>query len=299
MNYAAPAFSVGSIISADGTTIGYRQMGHGPSVILVHGGLMSSQNLMKLAAALASDFTVYLPDRRGRGLSGPFGAQFGIAKAVEDLHALISHSGAIRVFGLSVGAIVALYAALAAPGVRRVVAYEPPIALISVPGSSPESWLPRYNEEITQGKLADAIVTISKGTRDSPVFNALPRFIGVALMKLALPAEAREVKDGDVALRDLIPTMRYDAQIVLDTADKLAELSEVSAEVLLLNGGASPAYLKRSLVAVQAALPRCTRVELRGLGHTSADNGGKPHRVAEELIRFFAPDAGADHERVR
>ena len=47
--------------SRDGTTIGYRQLGHGPGVIAVHGGMQAAQNLMKLALALADSFTVYLP----------------------------------------------------------------------------------------------------------------------------------------------------------------------------------------------------------------------------------------------
>jgi hypothetical protein len=32
---------------------------------------------MKLGVALSNAFTVYIPDRRGRGLSGPFGDNYG------------------------------------------------------------------------------------------------------------------------------------------------------------------------------------------------------------------------------
>jgi pimeloyl-ACP methyl ester carboxylesterase len=250
--------------------------------------MMASQNLMRLAAALADHFTVYLPDRRGRGLSGPFGEHFGISKAVDDLQALIAHSGSERIFGLSVGAIVALFTALVTPAVRKVAAFEPPIALTSVPRSSPTSWLPRYDREIAQGKLAEALVTVAKGIADAPIFSALPRFIAVPLMKAALPIEARETSVGDVALMDLIPTMHYDARIVLDTADQLDKLRAIPAHVLLLQGGRSPAYFKRILDAVHAMLPSSPRVELPGLGHTSADNGGKPLRIAQELQRFLA-----------
>ena len=249
---------------------------------------MASQNLMKLAEAVAGNFTVFVPDRRGRGLSGPFGEQFGISKAVEDLQALIVYSGAEHLFGVSVGAIVALFAALRTPGVRKVVAYEPPFALASVPGSSPAMWLPRYDDEIAQGRLAEAIVTVSKGIRGARIFSALPRFITVPLMRLALPAQAREVKGGDVSLRDLIPTMHHDAQIVLDTADRLEALCAIRAQVLLLGGRNSPAYFKRISSAVHASIPGSTHVQLRGLGHMSADNGGKPLLVAQELLRFFA-----------
>jgi pimeloyl-ACP methyl ester carboxylesterase len=288
MSRSLPSYTTGAVTSKDGTIVGYRRVGRGAPVILVHGGMMASQNLMKLAGGLADVFTAYVPDRRGRGLSGPLGEGFGIASAVEDLQALIASTGATRIFGSSVGAIVALYTALRTPALRHVVAYEPPIALATVPGSSPESWLPRYEQELAEGKVAQAMVSASRGIGGAAILNAVPRFMSEPLMRLALAAEARDVKDGDVALQDLIPTLLHDARIVLDTADKLHELRSISAQVLLLNGGRSPAYLKRILDAVHVALPGAARVEMRGLGHMSADNGGKPERIAQELLRFFA-----------
>jgi hypothetical protein len=38
----------GSVISKDGTVIGYRQIGRGPGIILLHGGINASRHLMKL-----------------------------------------------------------------------------------------------------------------------------------------------------------------------------------------------------------------------------------------------------------
>jgi pimeloyl-ACP methyl ester carboxylesterase len=96
----------GSITSEDGTTIGYRQLGHGPSVVLLHGIMESAQSHMQLAEGLADTFTVYLPDRRGRGLSGPQGSDYRLEKEVEDLDALLTKTGAHDVFGVSAGAIV-------------------------------------------------------------------------------------------------------------------------------------------------------------------------------------------------
>lgn len=74
----APLFEAvkGRVRSADGTTIGYRCGGSGPGLILVHGGMLASQHFTKLAAALSSDYTVHVPDRRGRGLSGPHGDDY-------------------------------------------------------------------------------------------------------------------------------------------------------------------------------------------------------------------------------
>lgn len=72
MGNASYTYAIDSVISSDGTLIGYRQLGSGPGIILLHGGANASQNYMKLGAALSAAFTVFLPDRRGRGLSGPF-----------------------------------------------------------------------------------------------------------------------------------------------------------------------------------------------------------------------------------
>ena len=59
----------GTFTSQDGTQIGHRQIGHGPGIILVQGAMGIAHNYDQLARALAEDFTVYVPDRRGRGRS--------------------------------------------------------------------------------------------------------------------------------------------------------------------------------------------------------------------------------------
>ncbi len=62
-------------LSQDGTSIAYQQAGHGPALVLVDGALCyrASGPSGPLAALLASDFTVYTYDRRGRGESGDTG----------------------------------------------------------------------------------------------------------------------------------------------------------------------------------------------------------------------------------
>jgi len=45
-------YRTGSVISRDGTTIGYRPLGSGPAVVLVHGGMQAAQNFMGLARRL-------------------------------------------------------------------------------------------------------------------------------------------------------------------------------------------------------------------------------------------------------
>ena len=122
---ASQPYTTDSVTSHDGTTIGYRQLGRGPGIILLHGGLQAAQNFMALGAALSDSFTVYIPDRRGRGVSGRPGDNHSIQTECEDVDALLSMAGAHTVFGLSSGAIIALQAARTLPAIHNVAAWNP------------------------------------------------------------------------------------------------------------------------------------------------------------------------------
>jgi pimeloyl-ACP methyl ester carboxylesterase len=87
------------VTSADGTKIGYRTLGSGPGVVLLHGSMETAHSHMGMARSLADRFTVHLPDRRGRGASGPYPDDFGIRTEVEDLAAVLTQTGASSVFG--------------------------------------------------------------------------------------------------------------------------------------------------------------------------------------------------------
>ena len=291
---APRAYEPRTVQSRDGTTIGYREVGRGPGIVLIHGGMMSAHSLVKLATVLSESFTVFIPDRRGRGSGGPLGRDHGLRQEVEDLATILERTGAHYVFGLSSGAIVALESALQLPAIRRLAIYEPPL---SINGSNPAAWLPRYEAEIAAGNLPAAMVTVSKGVPVSAVFSRVPRVIGTLLMRLALPAEERRAHADEVSLAALIPTMRGDAQVVIDAADKLESYQGVTARVLLLSGSRSPRSLKVATDALAAVLHNIERVQIAGVGHMAADNGGHPDRVAQELLRFFtAPGAGKDQD---
>ena len=60
--------------------IGYRQTGSGPGLVVLHGGMRAAQHYLVLAEALADGYTVYIQDRRGRGLSGPPGENYSKEK---------------------------------------------------------------------------------------------------------------------------------------------------------------------------------------------------------------------------
>jgi pimeloyl-ACP methyl ester carboxylesterase len=281
--------TTGSVPSQDGITISYRQLGHGPGVVLLHGAMESAQSHMQLAEALADTFTVYVPDRRGRGLSGPYGKDYSIQKDVEDLDALLTKTGAHHVFGVSSGGLISLQAALTLPAIHKAALYEP--ALI-MNGSASTAWLTRYDKEMAQGKVAAALITGMKGTKmGPPIFNVMPRWLLELLTSMAMASEGKKARGDVVTMRALAPTLHYDGQLVVEMSEKLENFRAIRAEVLLLGGSKSPTYLKVALDALEKVFPHAKRIEFPGLNHGASGNterGGQPERVAQELRRFFA-----------
>lgn len=273
------------VLSKDGTKIGYRKLGSGPGLILVHGGMMAAQNFMKLAEPLSNEFTVYIPDRRGRGMSGVHGKNFSLAAECEDMQALILKTKSENIFGLSSGAVIALQTTISEPMIKKLALYEPPIP---VNGSEPASWSGAYEEALAQGNLGKAMISVVKGTGDDSPFRYLPTFLTIPFLNFVIKAQAKSVKGEDeVSLKDLIATMSYDVIIANSSAGLVEKAKGMKAEVFLLGGEKSIHYLKEALDALKEILPNAKRVELKGLGHTAAANGGKPELVAEELRRFF------------
>lgn len=274
----------GSAVSADGTVIGFRQVGRGAGVILLHGSMLAAQDLMSLATALADDFTVTVPDRRGRGLSGPHGDRYGIDREVEDLQALLKETGASRVFGLSSGALIALRTAGVTPGIDKLALYEPPL---SVDGSVPVGWVPRYERDLAAGKIASALAVSLSGLGADRLFSTVPLFVLVPLMNVALRFQRKPTGD-DVPIADLVPTMSADMHLIRQLADTTDDYATVDADVLLLTGARSPAYFRRALDALAAVLPHSSRTTIPKLDHSGPTNDGGPTEVARSLRAFFA-----------
>jgi len=281
----------GAVVSKDGTTIGYRQLGRGPGLVVLHGAMESARSHLQLAEALADSYTVYLPDRRGRGLSGPYGRDYGVQEEVEDLDALLSKTGAHYVFGVSSGAIISLQAALTLPAIQKAAIFEPPLMFN---GSAPTRWLTRFDNEMAQGKVAAAMITGMKGAEmGPPMLNLIPRWLLERMTTMMMASEDKKASGDDVTMRMLAPTLHYDFQLVIAMEGALESFRTLPADVLLLGGSKSPAYLTTAVDALEKVLPHVTRVEFPGLGHEASGNSdrrGQPERVAQELRRFFVEE---------
>ena len=118
--------------STDGTRIGFTQLGQGPKVLIVHGGLGCAEDWRLVAEALAPHHTCFLVDRRGRGASAD-GLSHSLSLERDDVLAVLEAAGPeTAVFGHSYGAICALEAALVS-SIARLILYEPPLHAAATP----------------------------------------------------------------------------------------------------------------------------------------------------------------------
>ena len=292
MTITGTELSNGSIVSADGTRIGYLQTGHGPAVVLLHGSMQSSRSHLQMAAALADEFTVYLPDRRGRGMSGSHPADYNIQTEVEDLRAVMAAAGADMVFGVSASGLVALAAARIDAAIRKVAVYEP--ALLPA-GTRHTRWLPRFDREMAAGKVSAALITSMIGLELAPpAMKVMPRWLLESLTTMVLRGEDKKAAPDTVTMRSLAPTLHYEGVLLNEMAGKLETFADLSAEVLLLGGSKGLGFLRPALDGLAETLPNSRRVEFAGLDHggsadvSKANPKGNPELVAAELRSFFA-----------
>jgi pimeloyl-ACP methyl ester carboxylesterase len=105
---------VAGTAEVNGIKLFYATIGHGPAVVLLHGGLANSDYWGNQVRALAPHHQVILVDSRGHGRSGRNATPFGYDLMANDVVALLDHLGLRRadIVGWSDGAIIGIDLAL-------------------------------------------------------------------------------------------------------------------------------------------------------------------------------------------
>ena len=255
--------SVKHVDSPDGTPIAYRESGSGDPMLLVHGSATSSADWLFVLPLLRDRFTVVTMDRRGRGRSGD-APDYAMAREAEDVLAVLDAVGAELLVGHSYGALCSILAAERTDRLRRLVLYEPPIA-VSARGPA------GLEELVAEGELETALegflraAGISgdqfKAIRSSPAWPALLDAVPVLPRELRACAAWRHPR-GPIQ----VPTL-----FVLGAETK------------------SPVYLD-GLGDLQAAFPGARRELIAGQLHVA--HVFAAHALAE-LITDFCGQPGA------
>lgn len=204
-----------TVLSKDGVTIAFDQVGQGPVVILVSGalGVRSHPMMADLAARLAPHFTVVNYDRRGRGESGDT-APYAVEREVDDIEALIDDAGGSAfLYGLSSGAILALEAASRLSGkVTKLALYEPPFIIDASRPPLPDDYVAQLDAAVAAGRPSDAVDIFMTQALLIPAdvvahMRAAP--MSEAATEGAAPPESAEMEK-------VAHTLAYDGRIVRD-----------------------------------------------------------------------------------
>jgi pimeloyl-ACP methyl ester carboxylesterase len=253
-----------TVTSKDGTTIAFDRLGSGPPVVLVCGGSVDRMADAAIAQELASDFTVFNYDRRGRGGSGDT-LPYAIDREVEDVEAVIGAAGGSAfLWGSSSGAVLALIAAESVP-VTKLALWEPPFVPEGVP-RPPEDQVSQYETMIAEGRRGDAVEYF------------MTKVIG---MPPEVVAGAR-TQPWWAVTEALAHTLAYDARIMGDYSIPKDLAASVKVPTMVIAGGADFPWMRQTAETLAAALPDGQVRILEGQGHDV-----DPGVLAPVLSEFF------------
>lgn len=110
----------------DGRLVAEHRPGSGTPIVLVHGVMADAAAWRGVAAALAPDRPLLVPNRRGRAPSAGCGPDYSIQTEVDDLRSWIDRlQGPVDLVGHSYGGLIAVEAARQGAPVRSLTLYEP------------------------------------------------------------------------------------------------------------------------------------------------------------------------------
>lgn len=106
---------------AAGVNTYYEDLGSGPPVVLLHGGLESGAAWRSYAEALSDDHRVLVPDRRGHGRTADVEGDYTYEAMADETIAFLERvvGGEADLVGYSDGGVVSLLVALARPELVR------------------------------------------------------------------------------------------------------------------------------------------------------------------------------------
>jgi pimeloyl-ACP methyl ester carboxylesterase len=257
---------VETVTSKDGTIIAFDRLGAGPPVVLVCGGSVDRSADAAVARELASGFTVFNYDRRGRGDSGDT-PPYAVEREVEDIDAVIEAAGGkAHLWGSSSGAALALIAAGRGASVDKLALWEPPFIPEGVP-TPPDDQVEQYERMIAEGRRGDAVEYFM-----SKVVGLPPEFV-----------EGARSQPFWAATEALAHTLAYDARIMGDYRIPAERVAAVEVPTLVVAGGADMPWMRQTARELAAAVPDGRARLLEGQGHDV-----DPAVLGPVLKAFFA-----------
>ncbi|MYF89542.1 MAG: alpha/beta hydrolase [Boseongicola sp. SB0676_bin_33] len=265
-------------ISPDGTRIAHETGGSGAPLILVHGASGDRTSTPALLASLEETHAVTRYDRRGRGESEDSGAYDFLAEA-DDLRAVIAAAAdrADRpvVFGISMGARIALELLRDPPDLAAMVLWEPPAT-------------DRVDPAFARGlsRVRDAME--ADGAEAATVLHS-------RLFHKRTPQDIEELKRDEVRwkarVENMPVTLREMEAVHRDCLFVPRNYTEPEFGIHLMSGDRTLPFLQASSELI-GSLGFVQPHVLRGQNHSAP--GKNPSPVLKALLEAVPPDRAPD-----
>jgi pimeloyl-ACP methyl ester carboxylesterase len=173
-------------------------------------------------------------------------------------------------FGISSGGAVVLETAAVTPAVSKVVVYEVPFIV-------DDSREPLENYEARTSKL------VAQGKLDELVEYFITTVVG---MPVEFVVGMKQDQGLWVGMKAIAPTIPHDAAFMTEFMKgkplPAGYWAKIKVPVLVVDGGASPAWLHNAAEALARQLPNATRATLEGQTHMV-----DPQVLAPVMIEFL------------
>ncbi len=265
------------IITVEGMSFAYVDLGSGPPVILIHGSISDYREWSTQMEALAKHHRVIAYSRRYHWPNSPPGndADATVPRQAEDLAAIIELLGLApaSIVGHSYGGTVALFLALQHPElVRMLVLIEPSVRSVLV--NTPESEGVEKEGQAVRDEMKQAFAS---GDAERVVRTYLARVAPGEFDNA--PPKTRKIYRANVA------AFRLDFTAPRPTLT-CEDIQRIAAPALVLTGGRSPMGLQQMAEGVAHCLKGGNILKLpQATHHMQLDH---PHEFNDTVLAFLA-----------
>ena len=255
----AQSTEVGAIL-ANGYRFAYREQGHGPAVVFVHGTLADYRSWSGTIAVL-TDSTHAIAYSRRYAWPNPWRPDdppYGVAAEASDLLALIRALRLERpiLVGQDAGATISLLAALREPqAIRGLVLVEPPLDSLVQDPVLRQQWARQHREAWA------AVRQSASPERPIPAARALvERRDGDGAWDRAAPADRQGMEENAQTIYLTDPS---------EPVMSCTTLARIPVPVALVQGAVTPARFQRILDGLGGCLPGASRDTIPEAGHAA------------------------------
>lgn len=244
-----------------------------------------------LVRELPDGWAVDVYDRRGKGRSSPIPSDYSLETEIGDLAAILNATGAVHVFGHSLGGSVVLNAVQAlaggdpdhlrfvgtAPVPATMTLYDP---AVNIDGQERPEWVKDFTEAADAGHVWRSLAVVQRGMSGSTPLSKAPPWMVAAVMAMGLRNGLSKVTS------NLYPAGAAELVAALGEKAKPGDFARLPVTAHFVTGERSAPYFHATTLRLSVDTPGSTLQMVRGGVHGSVPAANR--ELVKALARWYA-----------